>query len=897
MARSSRLVRGPARILSALLGLVFAFCAALFAVSTFDVLAPVRSSLVERLLGGVLGASVQIDGPVDFALGPIVRISGSGIRFEHPDGANVGGADEIDTGSVALSFQSLLSGKLDLTSLQLAGVRLADNSTLVEFRPGGIADDGVTRRWLGVIPTMVRLAQDTDIAVSDVRYRYSDEFGWDFDIVATSIRTGIDEKGQTTLDIAGEVNGKPVDFDGDIYSLDDDPDTKGNGFSLTVSTPGVKAELRSVVTTGPNPTVSAITVGADVASIGNLLDVLRIARTIEGTVKLDGSIDTTEATSSLRNLSTTITLADGPTIQLTGNIEDLDTQNGLDLLLDAQWPTDPDSVVDQAGLLAFDIYTVTARLSGELAALSMTDGWITTSIFSDALPRLGPISAGKIRRDEHGRIVVEDLRVLAGPTGDPTFDLTGRVGDLLQLSDFRLEGKVAMATPTLLGIQASDPEALGRLAGSFTVSDASGSAGIDTFAADIAGSDLISGKVSLTADQSQPTETADFALALTIPDYARFAAPLGLPAEPLGRIAFSGTASVSPQTGRIDGKLQFGSTTVSGDLSATPHGTHPLIAGRVTTPLLVIADARRLFEISHDFMALRHKSSLSKGAGTAPPPTHAKYQPAVIRPRFDIEIAAGRIEGAKSEVSGVSGRLLYDDGVATAKSVTLRFDGGHFGFDGHVNVRESGMPFSARGNIRRWPLGALFSVLDIDLPVQGIFEADFDVASSATSTKAAIGDAKGDLYMRIVDGVIGNRLIDLTGLVLPSWLLAPSARTGTSRIECLHAKLDFVPGRATLQSAVVQTDDVIVNATGVIDFRSDTMNIEATPRALRPNLVPIVSPFAIRGSLQSPKVVLEGGGAIARGVGEVLALPFNTLGTLLGVDRSGPKPRKAYGAC
>ena len=125
---------------------------------------------------------------------------------------------------------------------------------------------------------------------------------------------------------------------------------------------------------------------------------------------------------------------------------------------------------------------------------------------------------------------------------------------------------------------------------------------------------------------------------------------------------------------------------------------------------------------------------------------------------------------------------------------------------------------------------------------------------------------------------------------------APSAKTGESRIECFSAKLAFKPGLATLQSAAVETDEVIVKATGMIDFKKDTIDIEATPKALKPNLIPIVSPFAIRGPLSAPKVEIKGGVA-GRAVAETLALPFNTLGTLLGVDKSGPKPRGPSNDC
>ena len=44
-------------------------------------------------------------------------------------------------------------------------------------------------------------------------------------------------------------------------------------------------------------------------------------------------------------------------------------------------------------------------------------------------------------------------------------------------------------------------------------------------------------------------------------------------------------------------------------------------------------------------------------------------------------------------------------------------------------------------------------------------------------------------------------------------------------------------------------------------------------------------------------LVTGGGAGIGRAVAETLALPFNTLGALLGVDKSGPKPRSQNVKC
>jgi|GEM_PF-2995047 len=885
-----------ARVLSGLAGLAIVVAAL---IGAFLLVTPLRKLAVESLLTITLGFPVEIDGPVAVSLGPTVTIAGSTIRIERAEKLPSGDVDTIDSGRVTFGLNAALGGRFDMRSLTLDGVRLARNSKLVGFDPDSAIDDTSTLRWFGVVPGMVRLAKHADIAVTDVHYSYQNtQSGWVFDIAGSSIRTHRDpDTGNTGFTIAGTVNTVPVSIDGEIHPVDDG-DGPGDGFTLVAGGPGGTMTITSVLPTDAAAGLRETKLAVSVSSIGDLLDAVKIARTVEGTASLSADVDTSQGVSAMRNITSKIDLDDGPTITVDGAIASLESREGFDLTVDAAWPQSKTETLDDDGLLTFQIYDITARLTGGLKALEMTDGWITTNLFSDALPSFGPISAGAVRRDDKGRIEVEDIRVLAGPAGDRTFDLTGRVGDLLQLSDFRLSGEVSIPTAAVLHVdeKSESGHGLGRLEGTFAVSDASGAAGVDTFTARLTGTTLATANVSLKASQETPEETATFSVSLAVPDYATLATALGLDPKPVETFRYKGDVALSDQTGTIDGALTFGKTDVSGHLTVSAKDGRPLITGKVSTPALVMIDARRAVEVAAGFQALWTKQKDKRLAGATAPKRHAAARERIIRPHSDIEVAAAKIVGAGNKVSGVSGRVLVDQGMVTAKSFGLTYDSGHFAFDGQMNTRDASLPFSARGKVTRWPLDVLLTDMQLDLPITGVLEASFDLSSAGTAPKHIFANAKGDLYTRIVDGEIGNRLLDLSGLVFPSWLFSPAAKTGRSTIECFEAKMKFVPGLTTLQQATVETDEVIVHATGLIDFKDETINIEAQPKALHPNLIPIVSPFAIRGSFSDPKVVVKGGVA-GRAVAETLALPFNTLGTLLGVDRAGPKPRDIAAGC
>ena len=231
--------------------------------------------------------------------------------------------------------------------------------------------------------------------------------------------------------MSGTVNGQTVKIEGDIHPLVAGGRVIGDGFTLTATGSGGTVSMRSIVPSDTSKTLRKVVINANATSIGDMLDTLKIARSLDGTATLSASINASGTVSSASDLKANVSLQDGFSFQVSGSVANLEEQKGFDLAVDATFPPESDEDAQKEGLLAFEIYDVSAHLSGDLGALAMDDGWITTNLFSDALPQLGPITAGDIRRDDKGRLAVDDIAVLAGPADQRTFDLKGQIGDLL----------------------------------------------------------------------------------------------------------------------------------------------------------------------------------------------------------------------------------------------------------------------------------------------------------------------------------------------------------------------------------------------------------------------------------------------------------------------------------
>jgi hypothetical protein len=178
-------------------------------------------------------------------------------------------------------------------------------------------------------------------------------------------------------------------------------------------------------------------------------------------------------------------------------------------------------------------------------------------------------------------------------------------------------------------------------------------------------------------------------------------------------------------------------------------------------------------------------------------------------------------------------------------------------------------------------MSSVLKELGLDPVVTGTLHASFDLVAAGRSARAAFRSASGSLTASLWGGSIGTARLDLAGLGVPRWLLGRKRPSGRANIVCAIVPLKLKNGRATSGSIVIETDDVQVVGHGAIDFRNDTIELIFQPQPKRKDLINIVTPFAIKGKLSSPKIEIQKGGVPIRAVEEVVALPLNLLGLIV----------------
>ncbi len=87
----------------------------------------------------------------------------------------------------------------------------------------------------------------------------------------------------------------------------------------------------------------------------------------------------------------------------------------------------------------------------------------------------------------------------------------------------------------------------------------------------------------------------------------------------------------------------------------------------------------------------------------------------------------------------------------------------------------------------------------------------------------------------------------------------------TTNVRCGVASLRVQNGIARTRTLVVDTEDVLIGGEDRISLRDETISIRIQGEPKEPRLVRIEAPITIEGSLRSPQVGVEAGGALGQG--------------------------------
>jgi len=179
------------------------------------------------------------------------------------------------------------------------------------------------------------------------------------------------------------------------------------------------------------------------------------------------------------------------------------------------------------------------------------------------------------------------------------------------------------------------------------------------------------------------------------------------------------------------------------------------------------------------------------------------------------------------------------------------------------------------GDILRGTLNGRF-----DLTLTG---SGFREAAATTTDEAGFWSTNSETKKFIVEGAG----LDI-GEMLLIWATEDKDNPEYIRSRCLAANVTFRDGLARLQPAVIENEDSLVAATGVVSLKDESIDIEVFARPHDVSVGTISGEIKLQGTLRNPNFEALGGGAIAQGVfAALLGSISGALGVLPFVQTGG----------
>lgn len=791
-----------------------------------------RRQLVAERLSHYWGEPVTISGKVELALWPrpVLRVEGLTSTTD--------GVSPVQVRELRLLFArwTRMATRPLLFAMAVEDARLEfPLKPSADAAPGTLLSSPVA--FFSVLPRLRLKNVVFDFVDPQDNWRFS----LDVSQVQSRLRDGVEY-----LEASASLNGSPLRlaFQFDREPHPPVPEAPPYGAALSVEGPGLSAQVHTRSWRAAFDDNLTLSVAATSSSIGDLLEVAGIARTVDGRGTLAATLLTDPARISARGITLDLDFTSGVRTAITGSVADLLDATGIDLttVTDIKPGAQPAS-----SLLDITVTRLSGRFHDGPKGLMLSEAELTTNAFSQNLRDIGPISVASIRRDDAGRVALIGISIQGSPDPDPLFHLTGNVGDTLGIKDISLAGDFDLPLDDVLDVPDSADGKLGRLVGAAAITDAGGPVRLETFSAELRGSDLLSAGLKLRdASATRPDESV-MEVTLDVPKLAPLAKVLGTSTSFSGGVGFSGTFERKGQAVRSKGRLDIGRTQVNGTLSAEVKDGRPRIFGPLSSPSVHVDELSNL---------------LFGGPDGAPKPRIAVAGVHVDQARsldlahavdLDIDVKADRIEGIGVSAGNLSATLRLDKGTFKADPVTVTIGRGRL----QAALTEAdGERMRIKGSGEGWPLEGLAGG-STHLIRSGTVAASFDVTADFGAEGNPLRTLDGGVTARIEDGNLGTGMLDLAGLGLFGSLFNPAVLSGESHLRCVRIPLQFSAGVGRTDPAIiVETEHVRAVGRGTVNMARETVDLDFTPRPL--NGGGAGYSFTVKGPLAKPAVALGG---------------------------------------
>jgi uncharacterized protein involved in outer membrane biogenesis len=157
-------------------------------------------------------------------------------------------------------------------------------------------------------------------------------------------------------------------------------------------------------------------------------------------------------------------------------------------------------------------------------------------------------------------------------------------------------------------------------------------------------------------------------------------------------------------------------------------------------------------------------------------------------------------------------------------------------------------------------------------PITGAVHGRVQLTGHGASVRDAAANASGQASFVVPSGEVREAFAELTGINVTRGLgLLLTEDQSKIDIRCGVASFRIANGVARTQSMVFDTETMLIEGSGTVSLRDETLNLEIEGEPKEPRLIRIAAPISIEGRLRSPRVGVEVEDAADQGLLAALA--------------------------
>lgn len=382
-------------------------------------------------------------------------------------------------------------------------------------------------------------------------------------------------------------------------------------------------------------------------------------------------------------------------------------------------------------------------------------------------------------------------------------------------------------------------------------------------------------RVRLTGTLTDPTDLSglDLRLRLSGGSMAQLFAYTGVTLPDTPPFSTSGhlVARIKPNDSRFHyenfvGKV--GDSDLAGTLTYTTAGDRPKLEGKLRSDRLRLADLGPMIGASTG----------KKESATIDATPNDKLLPSdkFRTDRWNAMDADVTFEGKKVvqdaglPIAGLKAHVVVDNAKLTLDPLGVGLANGKLSGSIILDARKKPMRGKIDLQARGLGLKQLFPKVEAMQASFGEINGDMELDATGQSVAALMGSSDGDIKLLMNDGAISKELMELAGLNVGNFVITKLFGDKQVNIECAAANFGVKDGLMGTRLAVFDTDNATIDIAGTINFKSEQMDLDITPKTKGLRIFSLRSPLYVKGTLANPDVGVKAGALIAKGAAAVV---------------------------